>query len=68
MIFSPANNNNISSFKYKKQITRQTENGDTKDVEIMVPLKHLSKFWRTLEVSLINSESSLQLKWSKNKI
>ena len=68
MIFFPANNNNISSFKYKKQITRQTENGGTKDVEIMVPLKHLSKFWRTLEVSLINSESSLQLKWSKNKI
>ena len=30
----------------------------------MVPLKYLSKFWRTLEMPLINCEISLQLKWS----
>ena len=34
----------------------------------MVPLKYLSNFWRTLEMSLINCEISLQLKWSKNCI
>ena len=34
----------------------------------MVPSKYLSNFWRTLEMSLINSEISLQLKWSKNFI
>ena len=32
----------------------------------MVPLKYLSNSWRTLEMSLINCEISLQLKWSKN--
>ena len=32
----------------------QTGNDGTKNVEIMVPLKHLSKFWRSLEMSLIN--------------
>ena len=32
----------------------------------MVPLKYLSKFWRTLEMHLINCEVSLQLKWFKN--
>ena len=39
-----------------------------KMVEIMVLLKNLSNFWRTLEMPLINCEISLQLKWSKNFI
>ena len=30
----------------------------------MVPLKYLSKFWRTLEMPLINSEVNLILTWS----
>ena len=30
----------------------------------MVPLKHLSIFWRTLEVPLINDEVELILAWS----
>ena len=34
----------------------------------MVPLKHLSNFWRTLEMPLINCEISLQLKRSKKCI
>ena len=29
-------------------MTVQTEKGGKKDVEIMIALKHLSKFWRTL--------------------
>ena len=62
----PANSNRSTSFKFKQQITGQTGNGGTKDVEIMVPLKYLSSFWRTLEMPLINCEISLQLKWSKN--
>ena len=32
------------SFNFKAKITGQTGNGGTKDVEIMVPLKHLSNF------------------------
>ena len=39
-----------------------------KDVEIMLPLKYLSNFWRTLEMSLINCEISLQLEWSRDCI
>ena len=30
----------------------------------MVPLKYLSNFWRTLEMSLINCEVELILTWS----
>ena len=31
----------------------------------MIPLKYLSSFWRTLEISLINCEINLILTWSE---
>ena len=50
-----------------KKITGKTpDNGNTKDVEIIVPLKYLSNFWRTLEMPLINCEVNLILTWSAN--
>ena len=39
-----------------------------KDEEIGVPLKHLSNFWRTLDIPLINCEVFLTLNWSANCI
>ena len=51
-------------YNFKGKITGQTENNGTKDVEIMVPLKYLSNFWRTLEMALINCEVNLILTWS----
>ena len=47
--------------KRKQKRTRQTGNGGTKDVEI-------SKFWRTLEMPLINCKITLQLTCSKKSI
>ena len=53
------------SFKSKIKITGKTPNNDNeKDVEIMVSLKYLSHFWRTLEMLLINCEVNLILTWS----
>ena len=66
------------SFKYESSITGKTsnanqENGDNTEEEnaktktnlkIVVPLKHLSNFWRTLDMLLINCEVSLTLTWS----
>ena len=57
-------NNNVSysiqyskSFDYKASITGILEDIDrTKDVEIVVPLKYLSNFWRTLDIPLLNCE------------
>ena len=46
-------------------MTGQAGNVGTKDVEMMLPLKYLSNFWRTLEMHLINCEISLQLIWSE---
>ena len=37
-----------------------------KRVEIAMPLKHLSNFWKTLDIPLINCEVSLALSWSAN--
>ena len=48
-----------ASFEYKQKITGQTGNDGTKDVQIMVPLKYLSNFWRTLEMLLINCEINI---------
>ena len=68
------------SFKYKVSITGKTSNinqevcentelGNTKtkkNLEIVVPLKHLSNFWRSLNMPLINCEVYLTLTWSEN--
>ena len=41
---------NRVSFKFKQEITGKTGDDGRKDVEIMVPLKYLSHFWRTLQL------------------
>ena len=52
---------------FKTKITGQTNNdGRIDDVEIMVPLKYLRNFWRTLEMPLINCKVELILTWSAN--
>ena len=54
--------NTTDSFKFKTKITGQTNNdGEINGVEIMVPLKYLSNFWRTLKMPLINCEVELIL-------
>ena len=60
---------NSESFKSKVKLTGNTPAGaNTKDVEIILPLKCLSKFWRALEMSLINCEVSVFLTWSSTCI
>ena len=69
---------NFKSFKYKTSITGNTYNavdGDEgydankagkNETEVVIPLKHLSNFWRSLNVLLIHCEVELILTWSKN--
>ena len=48
-------------------ILGQTDNtGRIDNAEIMVALKNLNNFWRTLEMSLINCEVNLILTWSES--
>ena len=56
--------NATDSFNFKTKITGQTNDNGVIKVEIMVPLKYLSNFWRTLEMPLINCEVNLILTWS----
>ena len=58
--------NATDSFNFKTKITGQTNDNGIINVEIMVPLKYLSNFWRTLEMPLINCEVELILNWSAN--
>ena len=58
-----------SSFKYKSSFFKPLEvdgNGVFKDIKIAVPLKYLSNFWRSWEISLINCKIHLELNWSKD--
>ena len=48
-----------ASFKYKQKIIGSTGDDGTKNVAIIVSLKYLSNFWRTLEMPLINCEINL---------
>ena len=54
--------NATDSFNFKTKIKAQTDDdGEINNVEIMVPLKYLINFWRTLEIILINCEVSVIL-------
>ena len=60
-------NNNLTdseSFRSKIKIGNTPADGNTNDVEMFVPLKYLSNFWRILEMPLINCEVNLILTWS----
>ena len=59
---------NSNSFKFKQNITGSTGDDGTKAIKIMVPLKYLSNFWRTLEMPLINCEINLILTYSENYV
>ena len=67
----PANNdeltiNNSEPFKYKAALVGKSAyhnkgNSFVKDTKIVVPLKYLSNFWRSLEMPLINCKVHLEL-------
>ena len=60
------------SFDFKSRIMGKL--GDTSDdnqagkdeISLVIPLKHLSNFWKSLKMPLINCEIQLILTWSKN--
>ena len=58
---------NSKSFKYKTNIVGKIpENNDSlTDAKVVTPLKHLSNFWKSLDIPLINCEVELILTWCK---
>ena len=60
---------NSESFDYRANFMEDgvTHNNLLKnDVKVVVPVKHLSNFWRSLNIPIINSEVELILTWIKN--
>ena len=74
----PVNNADLTidgskSFKYKAALLGKTANhndgkSSVKDAKIVVPLKYLSNFWRSLEMPLINFKVHLELNWNEDCI
>ena len=64
--FSDNDGNNSACFKNKQKMPGLTGNDGTKYVQIIITVKYLSNFWRTLEMSLIYYEINLILTWSEN--
>ena len=57
---------NLKSFDYKTSISGTLEDDKTKtEAEIVVLLKHLSNFWKTCDMPLINCEINLIVTWSE---
>ena len=57
--------NLTDSFNLKLKLSGKTDDNGTKNGKIMAPLKYLSNFWRTFEMSLIDCEITLDLNWSE---
>ena len=63
--------NNSTSLKYKIKLLGNPvidNNIGKKNVKIVVPLKYLSNFFRSLEMPLINCKIKLNLTWKKECI
>ena len=61
------NNKTITSksFEYKTKLIGSMPNNSNVNAEVVVPLKYLSNFWRSLDLPLINCEIELDLSWSR---
>ena len=62
---------NATSFKYKASLLGKATDADgndrsLKNTKIVVPLKYLSSFFRSLEMPLINCKIHLELNWNNN--
>ena len=59
---------NSKSFINKLSIVGKTpeDNDSLTDAKVVIPLKHLSNFWKIVNASSINCEVELILNWSKN--
>ena len=54
------------SFEYKTKIIGRIPNDNNiLDAEVLVPLKYLNNFWRSLDLPLNNCEIELDLSWSR---
>ena len=66
---NPANITKVdsTSFEYKSSILgNPAANEVLRNAKIIVPLKYLLNFWRSLDMPLINCKIHLELNWTKD--
>ena len=51
---------------YKSKLIKGTDNNNVNNVKLVVPLKYVSNFFRSLEMLLVNCKIDLELTWHKD--
>ena len=60
--------NNTTSLVYKSKLIKGTDDNNANNVKLVVPLKYVSNFFRSLELPLVNGKIDLELTWHKDCI
>ena len=60
--------NDTTSLVYKSKLISGTDDNNVNNVKLVVPLKYVSSFFRSLEMSLVNCKIDLELTWHKDCI
>ena len=58
--------NNTSSLVYKSKPISGTDDKNVNNVKLVVPLKYVSSFFRSLDLPLVNCKIDLELTWHKD--
>ena len=58
--------NSTSSLVYKSKLISGTDDNNVNNVKLVVPLKYVSNFFRSLEMPLVNCKIDLELTWHKD--
>ena len=58
--------NNTTSLVYKSKLMSGTDDNNVNNVKLVVPLKYISNFFRSLEMPLVNCKIDLELTWHKD--
>ena len=51
---------------YKSKLIKGTDDNNVSNVKLVVPLKYVSNFFRSLEMPLVNCKIDLELTWHKD--
>ena len=57
---------NATSLVYKSKLIKGTDDNNVNNVKLVVPLKYISNFFRSLESPLVNCKIDLELTWHKD--
>ena len=60
--------NDTTSLVHKSELISGTDDNNVNNVKLVVPLKYVSNFFRSLEMPLVNCKIDLELTWHKDSI